>query len=164
VHDLRHTCASLMIREGASIKAVQHHLGHKSASITLDRYGHLFPEELDHLAERLDRLHAEAGVYPACTGAPLAALGHGKGLVGDQARWWRWGDSNSTSPISSIRGQDAIGSLTCGMPERLVTAPARCCPWFARRVRTQRGPNERFRPSDAARRSSPLRRGIGSVG
>jgi integrase len=79
VHDLRHTCASLLIREGASIKAVQHHLGHKSASIILDRYGHLFPEELDHLAERLDQLHAEAGVYPACTDAPVAALGHGKG-------------------------------------------------------------------------------------
>ena len=54
VHDLRHTCASLLIREGASIKAVQHHLGHKSASITLDRYGHLFPDELDHLAEHLE--------------------------------------------------------------------------------------------------------------
>jgi integrase len=43
VHDLRHTCASLLIREGATIKAVQRHLGHKSASITLDHYGHLFP-------------------------------------------------------------------------------------------------------------------------
>jgi len=79
VHDLRHTCASLLIREGASIKAVQHHLGHKSASITLDRYGHLFPEELDHLADRLDRLHAEAGLYPACTDASVATLGQGKG-------------------------------------------------------------------------------------
>jgi hypothetical protein len=59
--------------------AVQHHLGHKSASITLDRYGHLFPEELDHLADRLDRLHAEAAVYPACTDAPVAALGQAKG-------------------------------------------------------------------------------------
>jgi hypothetical protein len=73
------TCASLLIREGASIKAVQHHLGHKSASITLDRYGHLFPEELDHLADRLDRVHAQAGVYPACTDASVAALGQGKG-------------------------------------------------------------------------------------
>jgi hypothetical protein len=58
---------------------VQHHLGHKSASITLDRYGHLFPEELDHLADRLDRLHAQAGVYPACTDAAVATLGEGKG-------------------------------------------------------------------------------------
>jgi integrase len=79
VHDLRHTCASLLIREGASIKAVQHHLGHKSASITLDRYGHLFPEELDHLADRLERLHAQAAVYPACTDGSVAALGQGKG-------------------------------------------------------------------------------------
>ena len=79
VHDLRHTCASLLIREGASIKAVQHHLGHKSASITLDRYGHLFPEELDHLADRLDRLHAQAAVYPACTDASVASFGQGKG-------------------------------------------------------------------------------------
>ena len=79
VHDLRHTCASLLIREGASIKAVQHHLGHKSASITLDRYGHLFPEELDHLADRLDRLRAQAGVYPARTGGAVTALGQRKG-------------------------------------------------------------------------------------
>jgi len=78
-HDRRHTCASLLVREGASIKAVQHHLGHKSASITLDRYGHLFPEELDHLADRLDRLHAQADVYPACTDGSVAALGQSKG-------------------------------------------------------------------------------------
>ena len=32
---------------------IHEHLGHKSASITLDRYGHLVPEELDHLADRL---------------------------------------------------------------------------------------------------------------
>jgi hypothetical protein len=58
---------------------VQHHLGHKSASITLDRYGHLFPEELDHLADRLDRVHAQAAVYPACTDASVVSLGQGEG-------------------------------------------------------------------------------------
>jgi integrase len=35
-HDLRHTAASLLIREGASVKAVQKQLGHATASITLD--------------------------------------------------------------------------------------------------------------------------------
>jgi integrase len=55
MHDLRHTAASLMIREGATIKAVQKALGHKSAKVTLDRYGHLYPDELAALAERLDR-------------------------------------------------------------------------------------------------------------
>ena len=41
VHDLRHTAASLAISAGASIKAVQHMLGHKNVTITLDRYSHL---------------------------------------------------------------------------------------------------------------------------
>jgi integrase len=53
-HDLRHTAASLLIRQGASVKAVQKTLGHKSAVVTLDRYGHLWPDELEDLAERLD--------------------------------------------------------------------------------------------------------------
>jgi integrase len=59
-HDLRHTAASLLIREGASVKAVQKQLGHASASVTLDRYGHLFPDELEQLADRLDRARSAA--------------------------------------------------------------------------------------------------------
>jgi integrase len=47
LYDLRHTAASLMIRQGASIKAVQKQLGHATASITLDTYGHLFPDKLE---------------------------------------------------------------------------------------------------------------------
>ena len=43
-----------MIRRGASVKAVQRQLGHATASITLDVYGHLFPDELDALAGRLE--------------------------------------------------------------------------------------------------------------
>ena len=59
-YDLRHTAASLLIREGASVKAVQRQLGHATASITLDTYGHLFPDELDALAGRLEDLHDRA--------------------------------------------------------------------------------------------------------
>jgi integrase len=60
LYDLRHTAASLMIREGASVKAVQRQLGHATASITLDVYGHLFPEELEALAGRLEHARSEA--------------------------------------------------------------------------------------------------------
>jgi integrase len=59
-HDFRHTAASLLIRQGASVKAVQKTLGHKSAVMTLDRYGHLWPDELEDLADRLDRARAAA--------------------------------------------------------------------------------------------------------
>ena len=46
-HELRHTAASLAISAGASVKGVQRMRGHASATLTLDRYGHLFPDELD---------------------------------------------------------------------------------------------------------------------
>ena len=60
LYDLRHTCASLLIAEGGSVKAVQAQLGHKTATMTLDIYGHLFPDETKRLAERLDRARAAA--------------------------------------------------------------------------------------------------------
>jgi hypothetical protein len=60
LYDLRHTCASLLIAQGASVKAVQAQLGHATASITLDTYGHLFPSELEALADRLERARASA--------------------------------------------------------------------------------------------------------
>jgi integrase len=59
-HDLRHTCASLLIAQGASIKAVQAQLGHATASITLDTYGHLFPSEMEALADRLEMVRDAA--------------------------------------------------------------------------------------------------------
>jgi hypothetical protein len=57
-HEPKHTAASLAITVGASVKAVQRVLGHASATLTLDRYGHLFGDELDSVADRLDQHRA----------------------------------------------------------------------------------------------------------
>jgi integrase len=54
-HDLRHTAASLAISAGANVKAVQTMLGHKSAVMTLDTYADLFPDDLEAVAEALDK-------------------------------------------------------------------------------------------------------------
>jgi hypothetical protein len=43
-HDLRHTSVALAIAGGAHPKAIQTRMGHSSITVTLDRYGHLFPE------------------------------------------------------------------------------------------------------------------------
>ena len=53
-HKLRHTAASLAIASGADVKVVQLMLGHKSAAMTLDVYGHLWPDRLDEVADVLD--------------------------------------------------------------------------------------------------------------
>jgi integrase len=58
-HELRHTAASLAIASGASVKGVQSMLGHASAAMTLDRYGHLFGGELDAVADRMDAARAD---------------------------------------------------------------------------------------------------------
>jgi hypothetical protein len=42
-HTLRHACGTLLFREGWSIKAVQHYLGHPSAAFTLAVYVHFLP-------------------------------------------------------------------------------------------------------------------------
>ncbi|MGY2059318.1 tyrosine-type recombinase/integrase [Nocardia gipuzkoensis] len=66
-HELRHNAASLAIRAGASIESVQRMLGHSSASLTLDRYGHLFGDELDGVADRLyAHYSAECGQDAPC--------------------------------------------------------------------------------------------------
>ncbi len=54
LHKLRHTAASLAIASGADVKVVQTMLGHKTATLTLDTYGHLWPDRLDEVSDRLD--------------------------------------------------------------------------------------------------------------
>lgn len=77
VHDLRHTAASLMIASGANVKAVQHQLGHGSATLTLDLYGHLFPDELEGLSTALDehRTARLADYLRTAGGAQVSAIG-----------------------------------------------------------------------------------------
>jgi integrase len=75
-HALPHTAASLAIASGANVKVVQQMLGHKSATMTLDLYGHLFPDQLDEVADRLDAA-ARAVVYPLCTRAAIIPMSVG---------------------------------------------------------------------------------------
>ncbi|MCV7250312.1 site-specific integrase [Mycobacterium koreense] len=60
-HDLRHTAASLAVQAGANVKVLQIMLGHKSATLTLDTYSDLFPEDLEQVAAHLDRVVADLG-------------------------------------------------------------------------------------------------------
>jgi integrase len=53
-HDLRHTCASLLIAQGENPKYIQRQLRHASIQITFDRYGHLFPDANQEAVRRLD--------------------------------------------------------------------------------------------------------------
>jgi integrase len=60
IHDLRHTCASLLIEQGHSPKSVQAHLGHSSITVTMDTYGHLYREERERIAAGLETVYQAA--------------------------------------------------------------------------------------------------------
>ncbi|MCV2489968.1 tyrosine-type recombinase/integrase [Geodermatophilus sp. YIM 151500] len=54
MHSLRHSCASLLIRHGESVKTVQARLSHASAAETLDTYSHLWPDSDDRTRAAVD--------------------------------------------------------------------------------------------------------------
>ena len=53
-HDLRHTHATLLLRQGTHPKVVSERLGHATVGITLDTYSHVLPDMQDEAAQRLD--------------------------------------------------------------------------------------------------------------
>ncbi len=59
-HDLRHTCAALLIAQGAHPKEIQERLGHSTIRLTFDRYGPLFPTLHDRLRQALEFLWQQA--------------------------------------------------------------------------------------------------------
>jgi integrase len=69
-HELRHTAASLAVSSRANVKAVQRMLGHASAAMTLDVYSGLFDDDLDGVADRMDKAH----VYSLCTAPEVGSV------------------------------------------------------------------------------------------
>ena len=63
MHEARHTYASLMILARVPITALSRFMGHTSITVTVDRYGHLYPA-----AER----QAAVTAFDALFAAPLA--------------------------------------------------------------------------------------------
>ncbi len=54
-HDLRHTCATLFLREGVYVKVVSEMLGHASITITLNTYSHVLLDMQDSAADAMER-------------------------------------------------------------------------------------------------------------
>ncbi|GAA4357196.1 tyrosine-type recombinase/integrase [Microbacterium rhizosphaerae] len=62
IHDLRHYFASMLIAAGLDVKVVQARMRHASATVTLNTYGHLWPDSDDSsraAVAAVIRLHAQ---------------------------------------------------------------------------------------------------------
>lgn len=56
IHDLRHSCASLLISQGISIVAVSNRLGHSNIEQTLNTYSHMMPSDATKIVEIFDNI------------------------------------------------------------------------------------------------------------
>jgi len=54
-HDLRHSCASLLLAQGVSPRVVMETLGHSRISVTMDTYAHVLPALMRDAADAMDR-------------------------------------------------------------------------------------------------------------
>jgi integrase len=62
-HDLRHTCATIMLSENVPAKVVSEMLGHASVAITLDIYSHVLPDQQLFAGSREDVLRQVNGTW-----------------------------------------------------------------------------------------------------
>jgi integrase len=56
LYDLRHSCATLLLKEGTNPKVVAERLGHASTAMTMDIYSHVLPSLQQEATERLEYL------------------------------------------------------------------------------------------------------------
>jgi integrase len=84
LHDLRHTCATLLLLAGVHVKVVSERLGHSNITITLQTYSHVLPTMQTAAAEKMDAALGAALAAPvqkttaqAENGSKLAAEGAG---------------------------------------------------------------------------------------
>jgi integrase len=56
VHDLRHTCATLLLARGVHPNIVQELLGHSQISLTLDTYSHVLPAMQEEAARTIETI------------------------------------------------------------------------------------------------------------
>ena len=59
LHDLRHSCASLLLSKGISVVAVSRHLGHANVTQTLNTYAHLMPDDQSKTVMELESVSSQ---------------------------------------------------------------------------------------------------------
>lgn len=63
-HDLRHTCATLLLSRGVSPRMVMDILGHSQIAVTMNTYGHVIPAMQQEAAGHMDAALGELGERP----------------------------------------------------------------------------------------------------
>jgi hypothetical protein len=82
---MRHTCAALVIAQGAHPRAIADRLGHSTIRVTMDVYGHLPPGVDEALTAGLEATRVAAQLELAADDS-WAGRDHGRGRAYIQGR------------------------------------------------------------------------------
>jgi integrase len=66
-HDLRHSHATMMLKEGINAKVISERLGHSNINITLGTYSHVMPDMQKEAAEKINIVLFKKGEEPKKT-------------------------------------------------------------------------------------------------
>jgi hypothetical protein len=115
-HDLRHSCASLLLVQGVPARVVMETLGHSNISITMDTYTHALPELQRQAADAMDRALGDRSLerwtpvsrrkFQNWGGTrrrfePSSGLRHGAGYPTDSPRAHRRSQVSRSTPVGS---------------------------------------------------------------
>lgn len=157
--ELRHSAAPLAISAGAPVTSVQRMLGHASATLTLDRDGHLFPDELDAAAARRDEAARQAGAQKS----GVARMGSGKRVPRGPQRGRGFGGAHTSDvqTVQTVPLVDVLLTAACGSSAVPQSAGGRSS---SRTLPSSSRATQRPNPSGYRRVSSCSRRSSGSSG
>ena len=66
-HNLRHSCATLLLAQGVHPRLVMEFLGHSQISLTMNTYSHVIPAMRSEVANRMNEILAPVAVNLAIT-------------------------------------------------------------------------------------------------
>ena len=67
-HDLRHSCASLLLSKGVHMRLIMETLGHSQISLTMDTYAHVVPSMRREVAAKMDEVFDPVATSVATSG------------------------------------------------------------------------------------------------
>jgi integrase len=70
LHDMCHTCATLLLSRGVSPRMVMDILGHSQIAVTMNTYGHVIPAMQQEAAEHMDAAFGDLGQCPKVDDEP----------------------------------------------------------------------------------------------
>ena len=72
-HDLRHTCATLLLAQGVHPRLVMEILGHSQIAVTMNTYSHVIPAMQREVANQMDAI-LKAPALPVATPVATPAV------------------------------------------------------------------------------------------